>query len=270
MAEINLSLVVFTLLIGFCTGTFLCYGLWQFNGLPSEKGSQKSTRLTMLLLLLCWGVAMLASASHLGKPFRFLNAFRNPGSMIAQEGLWSIALGVTLLIAVVMAFKGQNIPKTLYAVGAFLSCGLLLVCSLVYVRAAGFPAWSSGVTIVYYFGSALLLGVAFVYFLSAQQGEKTAGSRMASLALAAVLMQIIVSVAFVVHLKFDAMYVILPSTVGMDVVRWGIGLFIPAAIAYLAWRDKMKIRSAAWSFLACVVIGEIFSRLIFFMQGVHL
>lgn len=270
MAEINLSLVVFTLLIGVCTGTFIFNGLWQFSGIPSEEASQKSSRQVMPLLLVCLGIALLASATHLGKPFRFLNAFHNPGSMIAQEGIWSIALGVILLIAVILAFRGQKISKALYVVGSLVSCGLLLVCSLVYVKAAGFPAWSSSVTIVYYFGSAVLLGAAAVYVLSVQQAEETAGKTMAPVALIAVFLQTVVTVAFALHLQFDVMYVTLPSTIGMDVVRWGIGLIAPAVIAYLAWRGKMKGKSAAWSFLACVVVGEVFSRLIFFMQGIHL
>jgi DMSO reductase anchor subunit len=270
MAEINLSLIVFTLLIGLCTGTFIFYGLWQFSGIPSEETSPKSSHRVMLLLLIFLGVALLASATHLGKTFRFLNAFRNPGSMIAQEGIWSIALGVILLIAFFLTFKGQKVPKVLYAVGGLVSCGLLLVCSLVYVRALGFPAWSNGVTIVYYFGSAALLGVAVVYALSVQHAEKAAGKMMASVALTAVFVQIVVTLAFALHLQFGVMYVNLPSTVVLDILRWGIGLLAPAIIAYLAWLGKIKGKSAAWSFLTCVIVGEVFSRLIFFMQGVHL
>lgn len=270
MTEINLSLIVFTLLIGLCTGTFIFYGLWQLSGIPSEEASQKSTRYIMLTLLVFLGVAMLASATHLGKPFRFLNAFRNPGSMIAQEGIWSIALGILLLAAVILAFKGEKIPKLLYGIGSVLACGLLLVSSLVYVKANGFPAWSSGITIIYYFSSAVLLGVTALYLISTKQAAEKYTKTLSLIALTAVCAQIIVTIAFTLHLHLNVITVVLPSTIGLDILRWGIGLIAPAIIAYLAWYGKIEIKGAAWSFTLCVIVGEIFSRLIFFLQGVHL
>ncbi|WP_019851254.1 DmsC/YnfH family molybdoenzyme membrane anchor subunit [Desulfitobacterium sp. PCE1] len=270
MAELNFSLVIFTLLIGLCTGTFLIYGLGRLRNNSALAAVEKSSLLLMVVLLICLGVALLASATHLGKPFRFMNAFHNPGSMIAQEGLWSMALGVTLLIAALMAFKGKIIPKGLYLVGSLVSCGLLLVCSMVYVKAVGFPAWSSGVTIIYYFGSAILLGAAVVFLFSMLHGEEGTEKNLAFTALTAVFLQMIVSVAFFVHLKFGVMDVTLPTTLGMDLLRWGIGLIAPAVIAYLTWSGKLKGKSVAWSFLACVLVGEAISRVIFFMQGIHL
>lgn len=270
MAEINFSLIVFTLLVGLSTGTFIFYGLWQFTGMPAEDTGQKLSRNVMAITLGCLGVAMLASATHLGKPFRFLNAFRNPSSMISQEGIWAIAFGVILLITVILTFKGKKISKALYVIGVLVSCGLLLVNSLVYVKASGFPAWSNGITIVYYFSSAVLLGVAAVYFISMKQVRDKDGKTMALVALAAVLAQIIVTVAFTLNLQFNVMTVTLPSTIGLDTMRWGIGLLIPAIIAYLAWSGKMDNKKAALAFMICVVVGETFSRLIFFMQGVHL
>ncbi|WP_434511401.1 dimethyl sulfoxide reductase anchor subunit family protein [Desulfitobacterium sp. AusDCA] len=270
MAELNIPLIVFTLLIGLSTGTFLLFALWQASGIPSEEVRKKLSRQVMPLLLVCVGIALLASATHLGKPFRFLNAFHNLGSMIAQEGIWSIALGIILLIATVLAFKDKKIPEALYIIGSFISCGLILVCSLVYVRANGFPAWSNGITIVYYFGSAVLLGVAVVYALNMQQTEEKANKKMAFVALTTVCAQIIVSLAFFLQLHLRVMDVVLPSTIGLDIVRWGIGLITPAVIAYLAMNGKMSSKSTAKLFLVCVVVGEVFSRLIFFTQGVHL
>lgn len=269
MAEPYLSLIVFTLLIGLCTGTFIYFALWQMNRGPSET-QQKLSLKVMSVLLVCLAIALLASATHLGKPFRFLNAFRNPGSMIAQEGIWSIALGIILLVAVILVFQRKNIPKWLYIVGGIVSLGLLMACSMVYIRSFGCPAWNSGVTIVYFFGSAILLGAAGMYLIIVQQGEGGSEKRMASVALAAVFLQMIVTVAFAMHLMFGVTGVTLPTALGMNVFRWGIGLLAPALIAYLAWSGKLKGKNAAWSFLACVLVGEIFSRLLFYMQGVHL
>lgn len=270
MAEINLSLVVFTLLIGVCTGTFIFYALWQSSGISSKGAGQGLSSRVLLMLLICLGVAMLASATHLGKPFRFINAFSNLNSMITQEGIWSIGLGITLFIAVILAFKGQKIPKMLYLIGGFIACGLLLVSSLVYVKASGFPAWSNGLSIVYYFSSAILLGVAVVFLIGIKQADKKEVKVMAFVALAAVCIQIIVTAAFAFHLYFNVTTVTLPSTIGLDVIRWVIGLLAPVVIAYLVWYDKINSKSAAWTFMTCVLIGEISSRLIFFMQGIHL
>ena len=66
------------------------------------------------------------------------------------------------------------------------------------------------------------------------------------------------------------MSVSLPSTVGLDIARWGIGLLAPAVIAYLAWKGKINSKRVAWSFMLCIAVGEVLSRWIFFMQGVHL
>ncbi len=270
MAELNLSLIVFTLLVGVSTGTFIFYGLWQFNSIPSGDTGQILSRNVMVVILGCLGIAMLASATHLGQPFRFLNAFSNPNSMIAQEGIWSIIFGIILLIAVIFTFQGKKISKALYASGAIAAVGLLLVNSLVYVKALGFPAWSNGVTIVYYFGSAVLLGVAVLYFISMSLPEKKNEKTMSLIALVAVLAQVIITAAFTLNLKLSVMTVTLPSTLGLDVVRWGVGLIVPVLIAYLGWSGKMESKKAAMIFMICVVAGEIISRLIFFMQGVHL
>ncbi len=270
MAELNLSLVVFTLLMGLCTGTFLSYTLWQASSIPSAEVRKKTARQAMPLLLVLAGIAMLASATHLGRPFRFLNAFHNLGSMIAQEGLWSLVFGIILLVAAFLVYKDKKIPTALYIIGSAVSCGLLLVCSLVYVRANGIPAWNGGLTVVYYFSSALLLGAAVVYALHMQYHEEKAGKEMTVAALSAVAVQIIVSLAFLLQLRLQTMDVVLPSTVGLDMVRWGIGLVAPAVSAYLALKGKISSKNAARFFLGCVILGEIFSRLIFFMQGVHL
>jgi len=269
MAEINLSLIIFTLCIGLCAGTFTYFALWQMNnGLSGTQ--QKLAFKVMCVLLICLAIAMLASATHLGKPMRFLNAFRNPGSMIAQEGLWSIGLGIILLVSVFLAYGGKKIPKLVYVLGGLVSFGLIFVCSMVYVKATGYPAWSSGATIVYYFGSAILLGAAGMYLISAQINDNTAIKKMSLVALVALFFQVIATVAFTIHLRFGVVDVVLPATIGIEILRWLVGLIAPAIIAYLTWTGKFAGKNAAWSFLACVLAGEIISRFIFFLQGVHL
>ncbi|WP_371361982.1 hypothetical protein SRRS_32520 [Sporomusa rhizae] len=261
---------VFTLLICLCTGTFVMYALWRFSGISSENAILKASRQILPVLLVCLGIASIATASHLGKPFRFLNAFYNPGSMIAQEGIWSMVFGAILTLVAFRVWRGQKVPKVFYTLGGIASFLLLLACSLVYVRAIGIPAWNSGMTIIYFFGSSILLGVAVVYAASMQQAEETNRKTMVKVALIAVAAQILVTAAFTVQLKLGVMNVILPQTVGLDIARWGIGLLAPVAISYLAWRGELGNKCAGWSFLGCVLAGEILSRLIFFMQGVHL
>lgn len=268
MAAQNISLIVSTLLFSLCAGTFVLYSFWQAFIVNTEDDNQESPLQVMLALLIFLGIGMLASATHLGQPFRLINAFQNPASMIAQEGIWSIVLGIILLIAVILAFKKQQIPKALYGVGSLASFALILVTSLVYVKAIGIPAWSNGLTIVYYFGSAFILGAAAIYFFKMQDNKNA--RTLAVIAMLAVLAQIIVSVAFTLHLNYNVMSVNLPSVTGLNIVRYGIGLLAPAIVAYLAWFDKLSIKNTAWIFMICVVIGEVFSRVIFFMQGIHL
>lgn len=268
MADHNLSLIISTLLFCLCTGTFLLYSIWQLFVTNSEDSYQESSLQVMVALIIFLGIGMLASATHLGHPFRFLNAFHNPSSMIAQEGIWSMVLGIILLVAVFLAFKKQGIPKAIYAVGSIASLGLLLVNSLVYVRAIGIPAWSSGLTIVYFFGSAFILGAAAIYFFKMQENKN---SRLLSIiAMVAVCVQIIVTISFTLHLNYNVMSVNLPSVTGLNIMRYGIGLLLPAVVAYLAWLGRLSSKNTAWTFMICVVIGEVISRVIFFMQGVHL
>lgn len=261
-------LIIFTLLINLCAGTFIVYALWQYSRLTDQESREQTERLLMPTLLVGLGIAMLMSATHLGKPFKFIQAFRNPGSMIAQEGIWSTIFLIILLVAVVFTLKNKRIPRLLYLTGSFVSVILLLVSSLAYVKAYGIPAWNHGVTVVYFFASAALLGTSAVYTL--EHAKRQPKKSMAAILLVAIFCQLITALAFKFQLQFNVMDVQLPSTLGLDIMRWVIGLFIPAAIAYTAWKEKWNSKYTAWSFILCIAVGEILSRVTFFIQGVHL
>jgi DMSO reductase anchor subunit len=60
---------------------------------------------------------------------------------------------------------------------------------------------------------------------------------------------------------------------GLSIVRWAIGLVVPAALMFYAWLGKAKAGLADTLVVAslfCLLAGEAISRVLFFMTAVHI
>jgi len=277
-------LLLFTFLSGISMGTFIFYTIMNLlfpeqisscNTVKKEKTgisaliSPLSAKVSILAIVLL-GCSLLASATHLGHPFRFLNAFSNPRSMIAQEAYWSIAFGILLLITLIQIFRGKVPSILLNGITSLVGVGLLIVTSLVYANVMGMPAWNHGVTPVLFFFSAIIMGCVVCLLLTASQpNNQKMVKKVFGILLGLIVIQIGVVAAFTLHVS-RINTVQLPDLFTLHITRWIIGLALPLIIAAAVLKKSVKVQLAATLLFFTIIIGEGLSRIIFFTNGIHL
>jgi len=280
----ELPLLLFTFLSGISVGTFIFYTIMNLlfpeqlsscNIVKKEKTgisaliSPLSAKVSILAIVLL-GSSLLASATHLGHPFRFLNAFSNPRSMIAQEAYWSIAFGVLLLITLIQLFRGKVPSILLNGITSLVGVGLLIVTSLVYANVMGIPAWNHGVTPVLFFFSSIIMGCVVCLLLTASQpNNQEMVKKVFGILLGLVVIQIGVVAAFTLHVS-RINTVQLPDLFTLHITRWFIGLALPLIIAAGVLKNSVKVQLGATLLFFTIIIGEGLSRVIFFTNGIHL
>ncbi|MDP4160301.1 MAG: DmsC/YnfH family molybdoenzyme membrane anchor subunit, partial [Bacillota bacterium] len=139
-------------------------------------GVNLNMNLISLVALVLFGIGVLASMIHLGKPARIMNSFNNPKSHLSQEGIIAIVVGMLLMIL------GLN--GLLYNLNTGLQ-NFLQICvfvfSLMFVFSTGLvyqifarPAWKTKSVVINFFLSTLSIGsvgtFAWTVFTT---GEKT-------------------------------------------------------------------------------------------------
>lgn len=281
MGELPVSLILFTYLSGIGAGTFIFYTLSQLFFPQLEKiqtGSGKysgpfaslDAKVSIVSILLL-GLGLLASATHLGHPFRFLNGLRNPNSMIAQEAYWSIAFGILLLIILIFTLRGKKPSLILSFLTSLVGLGLLIVTSLVYSRTMGIPAWNHGLTPLLFIFSGLIMGsVVYLLLLALQSDNLEAIKKMVYIFLGLLLVQVFVQIGFSIQLSMGTHGVQLPDLLALNITRWLIGLIAPIAVAIALFKKSLKMKTGITLLFVTIVLGEGISRLIFFMNGIHL
>lgn len=281
----ELPLLLFTFLSGISVGTFIFYTIMNLffptqissaNTVKNEKTgisafiAPLSAKISILSIVLL-GCSLLASATHLGHPFRFLNAFSNPKSMIAQEAYWSIAFGVLLLITLIQIFKGKEPSILLNGLTSLVGAGLLIVTSLVYANVMGMPAWNHGVTPILFFFSAIIMGcVVYLLLTASQPNNQEMMKKVFAILIGLVVIQIAVVAAFTLQVSSITNTVQLPDLFPLHIIRWIIGLALPLLIAAAVLKKSVKIQLGATLLFFTIIIGEGLSRIIFFMNGIHL
>lgn len=285
MSELPISLILFTYLSGISAGTFIFYTITQvfFSKNTSldkksiEQSDKFSNRITSLdskisvLSILLLGIGLLASAFHLGHPFRFINGLRNPNSMIAQEAYWSIGFGILLLIVVIVAFQGKKASLALNSFTALVGVGLLVVTSLVYAKPLGIPAWNHGVTPLFFIISAIIMGcVVFLLLLALQSDNLEVVKKVVIIFLGLLFIQVFVEITYSIQLSMATKGVQLPDLLTLNITRWLIGLIAPLLVAIAIFRKSLKIKTGTTLLFVTIVLGEGISRVIFFMNGIHL
>lgn len=284
MPEIPISLLLFTYISGISVGTFIFYTIIRLlfpkitiSSHVADKSKRSlssffaplSTKISIISLLLL-GIGLLASATHLGHPFRFLNAFANPKSMIAQEAYWSIAFGLLLLMIIIYAFRGKEPSLVIYGLTSIVGVGLLIVTSLVYANVMGVPAWNHGITPVLFFVSSIIMGCVVCLFVLALQPDHLETTKKIVIIFTGILIvQILVVAAFSLQLSAATKGVQLPDLLSLNIGRWVIGLIVPLLVAIAVFKKSMKITTGATLLFLTIIVGEGISRFIFFMNGVH-
>lgn len=267
MKKIPVSLLVFTILSGLSAGTYLCLNLIAVLS-PQDYLLALEKPLTIgCLIMMC--LSLLASAAHLGKPFRFANALVNPRSMIAQEGYWAPLFTAVLFVTSLAALFNTEPWLWLRIAGSLSALILLIVTSLVYVKAKGIPAWNDGGTISAFLFSALLMGsivcAAWLY-AGAERGQAFPIS--ATLVLIFMAFRAITAIATEVQISILSAGWDIPALTGMNAAGWIIGLIIPLICIFILLDGSVSWVVGALAAFA-VVVGEIISRITFFRRGIH-
>lgn len=281
MNDLPISLLIFTISSGIGAGLIIFYtviklsypNIFENQNVDSHGGSVFKTISTKVYLIsiILLGIGLIASAAHLGHAFRFLNAFANPNSMISEEAYWSIAFGVLLLIILVRTLRKKEPPKILLVLTSVTGLGLLIVTSLVYTKSLGIPAWNHGVTPILFVFSAILMGSVVLLFLLMFQAEDNEKIKiMIRILIYLLFFQVLIEIAFSLQLNFGIKGIELPNLLFLSISRWVIGLLLPLIVAVATIKKSLKLQTGITLLFLTIIIGEGISRVIFFMNGVHI
>ncbi|EHL09085.1 hypothetical protein HMPREF0322_00116 [Desulfitobacterium hafniense DP7] len=262
------SLIIFTILSGLSAGSYLFINLMALlSPQPGLLAIEKPLTIACLVFL-CTG--LLASAAHLGQPFRMPNALANAKSMLAQEGYWGLLLVAVLFLSSLQVLTGSEPWGWLRAAGIVVAFGLLFVTSLVYVKVKGIPAWNNSGTIFSFLISAALMGSAVgLVSLSAYPQFSDLLQITGIIALALIFLQVIAALATEIQLSTIPAGIDIPKLTGLNSLRWILGLLCPFILILLVRSDIMP-PSLYLIALVSILVGEVLSRTVFFLRGVHL
>lgn len=170
------SLLIFTLIVQLCIGSFILSGIitsgvdnFSKNGLHNLQG--KILIVTCVLLI----IATLISLLHLGSPFNAMNVFNNlKSSWLSREILFQslFIAGIIIYTALFFKFKNPETFKIVYWTVAIGGAGLLFSMSKLYMLQT-VPAWNTFLTPVNFILTSFLLGIVFILFLWGINGDNT-------------------------------------------------------------------------------------------------
>lgn len=150
--------------IAFTTMSGLGFGLlvWLGLGYPNVTGWVAFVFFAIAYLMAVGG--LLASTFHLGRPERFLKAFRQwQTSWLSREGICAVAALITMAIyGAGLVFSDTNWP-VLGFLGALLSLLTVFTTSMIYGQLKAIPRWNTHLTPALFLslslaGGALLAG----------------------------------------------------------------------------------------------------------------
>lgn len=255
-----IPLIVFTVFGGIAAGAVLCSA---FVDLRQPEGAQevpfvKKPVFFIVVCLAALAVGLLGTLLHLGQPLRFLNGLSNPASMISQEGYWSIALGLVLVVAVAMGVK-KGVPRFLTVLGGIVALGMMIVTSFAYYFAAGIPVWNGGATLPLFIVGDIAMGAALCALLI--EDRQTLFLNVSAC---------LAAVSLVVALAFQAQVV--SAHVAFDFAPWtAVAMIVAGVLPIAAWAAQLKgflaPRAASVAVLVLVVLGTAILRIGFFSVG---
>lgn len=256
-----IPLVIFTVFGGIAAGALLCSA---FVSLKQPEGGDavpfvKRPALFILVCLVLLAIGLCGTLAHLGQPLRFLNGLSNPNSMISQEGYWSIALGIVLVIALIMGFK-RDVPRILTIIGGVVALGMMIVTSLAYYFATGIPSWNTGATFLVFIVGDIAMGAALCAVLIEDK-------RKLFISVSAFLAAAVLVVGIVFHAEISAL------RTAFDFVPWtAFSMIIAGVLPLCVWGANTKglldSRIASISMLVLMVVGVAILRIGFFVVGV--
>lgn len=264
----ELSLVLFTILLQAAIGVmvFMAFMQQKVKGATFKNAAYASAGMAVL--------GMLFSLAHLGQPFIAYNSILNVGkSWLSNEilfvgGFSAIAVLNAILI---MSRRSSGLNNILLWVGSIV--GLLAVFAMARVYTfTVVPAWNSPNIYVDFFAAAITMGGVIFWALSAKEIEGTNKQILATVVLAAAVIQAASASPYLASLVVgggaSAVSAAVVNEMGsMMLFRWlfvlgGAGvLMLPATV------DKKSV-SVIYSAAAVLILGQIFGRYIFYASGI--
>lgn len=278
--EIQWPLLVFSVLLGISSGSYVFLGIGELKGVFREvrfKGA-----LIALILLALGGCA---SVLHLGHPERATHLLANMGSGLSMELIFLAILGIVGVIYLIISRgKPSGASKVVGVLAGILGLVLPFVTGASYLMAAR-PAWDSITLPLLYVGGGLaagfLLMAALVLFGSKAKEE---GRFALTLALVGVVVMVVTVVAYLIWVAIAPHQApersIMRLVSGDLAVAFWIGTIVvgvgaPLALVIFAQKkagvsDSKGLRAAGTSLMVsflCVVAGSAVLRAIIYLIG---
>ena len=156
----QLSLVLFTVLMQASIGLFIVLGAFSF----ATKKTSKTLDRAFCFVWIPFAIALLASFTHLGQPFKAFNVFSGIGhkSALSLEIIVTIVFGSFGFLYTVLRYRKMGsvlVLNILLAIASLIGLYLVCVISRVYTL-EGVMAWSTILTPLQFYATTLLLGSA--------------------------------------------------------------------------------------------------------------
>lgn len=159
------ALPVYTILMQFSVGTLTALWILRVFGMRhlSSEYVERILRKPMLVLVLSILTAIIGSHFHLSKPyFSFLAVLNFGESWLSREIVFTILLLISCALLAYLIWFVRGRSRLKIALGWFsVACGWIVIfCMASLYLLPTQPIWHTPVTIMLFFGSALLLGAA--------------------------------------------------------------------------------------------------------------
>ena len=266
MMHYEFSLVLFTLLIQLCAGLSLLVWL---GGLHTMPGLEK--RLWRVVLV-CGVVALGASTTHLANVMHAPFTLTQVGTAWLSREIASVSFFGLLVLLRVFNVGGNKLNPVIALVGL----ATVYVVSQVY-RVPAVPFWNTVGTELGFYGSALALGGAVLVVFLHGSSEVAAAPRALSLAVAACVAGIMLSLLqplFALQggaaaLPESSLMQTLNMVQSLGMPRLLAGAFGGFALCYGLLRG-CKCNSLVFLGVAFIVLGEVAGRMLFYAANIRI
>ena len=281
--EIQWPLLIFSVLLGVTSGSFV------FLGVGELKGKFRDVRfLGALIALVCLGVGGCVSVLHMGHPERATHLLGNLGSGLSKELFIVAIMGIVSLAYLILAKKDYPVASKVFGVlGAVLGLVLPFVAGASYLIAAR-PAWDSVALPLMFLGGGLAMGMTLMAGLVLLRGKASEeGGFALKLALVGVAVMVVTSLAYVAWIAmapYQAPTRSIERLISGDMAAmfWVgvvlVGLVAPAALAVLAvvkagkseggqLANPSSLAGFMFAACACTAVGAVVMRIIMYAVG---
>lgn len=282
--EVQWPLLVFSVLLGITSGSFI------FLAIGELTGKFKEVRFTgALIALVCLAIGGCVSVLHMGHPERALHLLGNLGSGLSKELFAVAVMGIVAIVYLVLARKDYpGASKVFGVIGGVVGIVLSPIAGASYPIAAR-PAWDSIALPLMYLGAGLALGFTLMAALVLLKGKASEeGGFALKLALAGVVIMAVTTVAYVIWIAIapyqDPSRSIERLISGdLALMFWAgvvvVGIVVPVALTVLACIKATKgeggsgianpksLSTYLFVSFACTAVGAVAIRMIMYAVG---